>query len=92
MTDSLPALLALHRAGRLDEAERGYRTVIAASASADAMQLLASLLHQTGRSAEALDWIEQALPSLAHRDAAESNRAAMLLAANLALMYLLVFR
>jgi predicted O-linked N-acetylglucosamine transferase (SPINDLY family) len=76
----LSDVLALHRAGRLPEAEAGYRAIIAASADADAMQLLASLLHQDGRSQEALTWLDRALPRLARRDAAESNRAAMLLA------------
>jgi len=78
-----PALrdaLALHRAGRLSEAEAGYRAIIAATADAEAMQLLASLLHQDGRSHEALAWLDRALPQLALRDAAQSNRAAMLLA------------
>ena len=78
-----PALgdaLALHRAGRLSEAEAGYRAIIAATADAEAMQLLASLLHQDGRSREALAWLDRALPRLARRDAAQSNRAAMLLA------------
>lgn len=78
-----PALrdaLALHRAGRLSEAEAGYRAIIAATADAEAMQLLASLLHQDGRSHEALAWLDRALPRLALRDAAQSNRAAMLLA------------
>jgi predicted O-linked N-acetylglucosamine transferase (SPINDLY family) len=79
-TRSLPEVLALHRAGQLDEAETGYRDLIAASGNADAMQLLASLLHQGGRSAEALGWLDRALPHLAQRDAAESNRAAILLA------------
>lgn len=76
----LGEVLALHRAGRLPEAEAGYRAIIAASADPDAMQLLASLLHQDGRSHEALAWLDRALPQLARRDAAESNRAAMLLA------------
>lgn len=80
---TVPALgdaLALHRAGRLSEAEAGYRAIIAATADAEAMQLLASLLHQDGRSHEALAWLDRALPRLARRDAAQSNRAAMLLA------------
>jgi len=76
----LSDVLALHRAGRLPEAEAGYRAIIAARADPDAMQLLASLLHQDGRSQEALAWLDRALPRLARRDAAESNRAAMLLA------------
>lgn len=77
---SLAAALALHRGGALVEAERAYRALIAASGHPDAMQLLATLLHQRGRSAEALDWLDRALPQLAQRDAAESNRAAILLA------------
>ncbi|MBK6280711.1 MAG: tetratricopeptide repeat protein [Gammaproteobacteria bacterium] len=75
---TVPALsdaLALHRAGRLSEAEAGYRAIIAATADAEAMQLLASLLHQDGRSREALAWLDRALPRLARRDAAQSNRA-----------------
>ena len=79
-TPALGDVLALHRAGRLPEAEAGYRAIIAAAADADAMQLLASLLHQDGRSLEALAWLDRALPQLARRDAAQSNRAAILLA------------
>lgn len=77
---SLPDLLALHRGGQLAQAEAGYRSLIAQTGNADAMQLLATLLHQRGRSGEALDWLDRALPQLVQRDAAESNRAAMLLA------------
>jgi predicted O-linked N-acetylglucosamine transferase (SPINDLY family) len=76
----LAEVLGLHRAGRLEEAERGYRAIVAATGHADAMQLLATLLHQRGQSAEALDWLDRALPHLVQRDAAESNRSAILLA------------
>ena len=77
---SLADALALHRAGRLDEAEQRYRGLIAASGHPDAMQLLAAVLHQRGRSGEALAWLDRALPNLAQRDAALSNRAAILMA------------
>lgn len=76
----LSGLLALHRGGHLVEAEAGYRALIAHTGNADAMQLLATLLHQQGRSDEAIAWLDRALPHLVQQDAAESNRAAMLLA------------
>ena len=77
---TLAVVLALHKAGHQEEAERGYRAIVAATANADAMQLLATLLHQRGESAEALNWLDRAMPHLAQRDAAESNRSALLLA------------
>ncbi|WP_236783917.1 tetratricopeptide repeat protein [Azospirillum humicireducens] len=59
--------VALHRAGHVAEAEAAYRAAIAADASranpshADALHLLGLLLHQTGRSADALTLISEAL-------------------------------
>tara|TARA_R110000823_G_scaffold130015_12_gene257935 strand:- start:50162 stop:51880 length:1719 start_codon:yes stop_codon:yes gene_type:complete len=82
MTDahSLADAVALHRANRLDEAEAGYRKVIAATGNPDAMQLLATLLHQSGNPREGLTWLERALRHFGDHDGLESNRAAMLLA------------
>jgi len=59
--------VALHRAGHAAEAEAAYRTAIAADPAranpghADALHLLGLLLHQTGRSADALTLISEAL-------------------------------
>ncbi len=82
MTDlpSLADVVALHRANRLDAAETGYRQIIAATHSPDAMQLLATLMHQMGNPQEGLIWLERALEHFGAHDGLQSNRAAMLLA------------
>lgn len=52
---------SLHRAGRLDEAERGYREWLAQHPEdADAMHLLGMLRHQRGDSVEALHLLARA--------------------------------
>ncbi|MBB4128586.1 putative TPR repeat methyltransferase [Xanthomonas translucens] len=59
---TLAQTIALHRAGDLDAAERGYRDVLAQqTAHADALHFLGVLCHQRGRSDEALRLIGQAL-------------------------------
>ncbi|TMJ59656.1 MAG: tetratricopeptide repeat protein [Alphaproteobacteria bacterium] len=51
-----------HQAGRLRQAERVYRRVLAGDPNqADCLHLLGLVLHQTGRSAEALQLIERAI-------------------------------
>lgn len=58
---SLQDAYTLHRAGRLDEAENGYRTWLQSHPhDADAMHLLGTLRHQRGDSAEALRLIARA--------------------------------
>lgn len=53
--------LALHRRGELGEAERAYRRLIGeGGASGDAEHMLGLVLHQLGRSEEALGWLERA--------------------------------
>ncbi|TJV11356.1 MAG: tetratricopeptide repeat protein, partial [Mesorhizobium sp.] len=54
--------LQLHQAGRRQEAEMLYRQVLAQKANhAAAAHFLGLLLHQTGRSAEGLDLLEQSV-------------------------------
>ena len=58
----LPAALAHHHAGRPEEAEQLYRTVLRADArNADALNLLGVLVCQRGRNLEALDWLSKAI-------------------------------
>lgn len=57
----LEAAVALHRAGKLDEAEQKYRTVLAADPKqADAMSLLGQIVHQYGDGKEARTLMERA--------------------------------
>ncbi len=72
---------ALHVAGRLDEAERAYRGILAMMpAHADALHQLGIVLYQTGRLNDAVCTIEQAVlcaPDLAR---IHNSRAAVLVA------------
>jgi len=53
--------LDLHRRGELADAERAYRRLIGEGrASGDAEHMLGLVLHQQGRSEEALGWLERA--------------------------------
>jgi len=62
LLDKLQAALALHHAGRPDEAEQLYHTVLRADArNADAMNLLGVLEYERGRNLEALDWLSKAV-------------------------------
>jgi tetratricopeptide (TPR) repeat protein len=59
---SFEQALALHKAGRLDDAERIYNAVLAADPDhADALHLSAVLKHQRGRSVEALHLVAEVL-------------------------------
>ncbi|ASG22701.1 tetratricopeptide repeat protein [Nitrospirillum viridazoti] len=63
---TLNGALALHQAGRRDEAEAAYRRLLAdgpadAQARGDTLHLLGLLLHQTGRSEEAEPLLRQVL-------------------------------
>ena len=59
--EKLAKAQALHRAGRLPEAERAYSALLAHSDDVDAQHGLALLLNQTGRSAEAIPLLQQVL-------------------------------
>lgn len=65
MTDSddlLPRAIAAHRAGRLGEAESGYRAILRRDAqAADALHLLGVLLAGTGHLEEGIGSIRQAI-------------------------------
>jgi tetratricopeptide (TPR) repeat protein len=59
---ALNEALTLHRAGRLAEAERLYRQILAIDPRhADSLHLLGVIAHQCGRDAEALDMISKAI-------------------------------
>ena len=58
----LQAAVALHRAGRLAEAEAAYRRLLAADpGQADALHLLGLVAHQSGRPAEAVALVRRAI-------------------------------
>jgi predicted TPR repeat methyltransferase len=58
----LPLAMALHRKGRLAEAEAMYRAVLEKRPDdPDALHYLGVVLHQTGRSAEAVASVERAI-------------------------------
>jgi len=61
-SDLLRQALALHRQGRLDDAERAYQAVLAqAPASFDATHLIGVIARQRGDFAAAADWIGKAI-------------------------------
>jgi tetratricopeptide (TPR) repeat protein/SAM-dependent methyltransferase len=61
-TDMLQRALTAHQAGRLAEAEQGYRTVLARHATnADAAYLLGLAVQQQGRASEALVLLQRAV-------------------------------
>ena len=61
-TNTLARAVAHHQAGRLAEAERGYRRILAADPRhADALHLLGVLSLQSGRAGEAVELIAKAL-------------------------------
>jgi tetratricopeptide (TPR) repeat protein len=82
---SVAALLrdaqALHVAGRLEEAERGYLGILAlVPAHADALHQLGIVLYQTGRLDDALRTIDQALLCMPELARIHNSRAAVLVA------------
>ncbi|APV51447.1 hypothetical protein BWI17_18170 [Betaproteobacteria bacterium GR16-43] len=62
MEERFAAALALHRAGRLDEAERLYAEIVAAQPRhANALAMIGTLHADRGRPDEAVRWIDRAL-------------------------------
>lgn len=58
----LQAAILEHQAGRLGEAERGYRAILAAQPDhADALHLLGLIAHQSGQNGTAVELIEKAI-------------------------------
>ena len=81
----IPALLqravGMHQSGRLREAEKLYRQVLAAQPdNFDALHLYGVLMHQQGQSIEALKLIGEALRTNARAAAAHSNYGMVLAA------------
>lgn len=66
--DRLERALSAHQAGRLAEAEQGYRAVLSRDAKhTDAAYLLGLTVHQQGRAAEAVPLLERAVALADHR-------------------------
>ncbi len=66
--DVLQRALSAHQAGRLAEAEQGYRTVLARDAKhTDAAYLLGLAVHQQGRAADAVPLLQRAVALADHR-------------------------
>src|SRR5262245_5049958 len=64
---TLQRALALHQAGRLEEAEAGYRQALAEQpGNADALHFLGLVAHQSGRHEDAIELIRQALAIRRH--------------------------
>jgi tetratricopeptide (TPR) repeat protein len=62
MQDRLAAAIAQHRAGKLAEAERAYRDILAEeSGNADALHLLGALKQQSGKPDESIALVRQAI-------------------------------
>lgn len=77
----LAEALAHHRAGRLEEAERRYRAILANHpGTVDARHLLGVVRHQQGHHAEALGHIDTAIRADGRRPEFHSNQALVLLA------------
>ena len=77
--DLLQMALAQHQAGRLAEAEAGYRRALAADANlADPLHLLGVLAYQRGQLADALGLIEQAIARNPADPSYHSNRGLVL--------------
>ena len=78
MDDPFAEALARHHAGDLAGAEQRYRVLLGEQPlHADALHLLGVLLHQTGRHAEALDFITRSL-ALVPAAAAYTNHGSVL--------------
>ncbi|MBF0128939.1 MAG: tetratricopeptide repeat protein [Alphaproteobacteria bacterium] len=73
---ALDAVLAAHRAGRPDEAERACRVLLRDHpGDPDLLHLLGVALHQQGRHREAVDWIGRAVSRLPSFPAFRVNRS-----------------
>ncbi len=78
---ALQEAVEAHRAGRLEEAEAGYRQALAdGEQPAEAHQLLGVLLHRQGRAQEALHHLDQALQRDPEHAGAWANRGLVMLA------------
>lgn len=78
---SIERALALHRTGRLDEADRIYGRVLAADPlHCDALHLSGLLRHQQGRSVDALRMVAAALKAKPEAAAVHMNHGVILLA------------
>jgi len=81
LQSTLQQAVALHREGRLDDAERLYQGVLTgAPKNFDALHLLGVLMKQRGRTADALALIDRALAVNARSADALMNRANVLFA------------
>ena len=79
LAERLAAAAGLHRQGRLAEAERGYRDVLAeAPQTFDALQLLALATHQRGDAAAAVALFRRAVALHDGHSATHANLAAAL--------------
>lgn len=79
MPDTLAAALAAHQAGDLDQAEAGYRRLLAAEPDhPDALHLLGVIRHQRGADAEAVALIGRAIALRADNYKYHYNLAAAL--------------
>jgi predicted TPR repeat methyltransferase len=68
------AALALHRSGRLDEADTAYRALLVDDpANAGVLHLLGVVAGQSGRYLQAVEWIEEALRHAPQVAAAHAN-------------------
>lgn len=62
MSDTFSEALALHRAGRLEEAAHMYNRILGADPNQiDCLHLLGVIAHQVGNNEKAVEWIQQAL-------------------------------
>ena len=79
--DAMRRAIEHHRAGRLEDAAQAYVEVLRARPDdADALQLLAMVMHALGHSADALDLLDRAVASQKRHGPAHANRGAVLLA------------
>lgn len=77
----LRGAIALHQAGRLNEAEAQYREILRINKRhPDAIHLLAMLIHQRGKTVEALPLVDRALKARPKFPAAQNSRGLMLMA------------